>query len=161
CSDGERGRVLMMTPHTSALFEEFGAGTLQERDALLDRLRGIPHRTPIRRGRSLIGSSGLGAGLFQRRDHWTATELLGPIERRLAARAASVYIRARLQKNLHHSDVLVLRCDREHQRRHPLNILCIHVCARVYQSADEFRRSSGSGPDERSLLAYAHVQGGA
>jgi len=113
-SDGERGRVLMMTPHTSALFEEFGAGTLQERDALLDRLRGIPRRTPVRRGRSLIRYAFPRAGPFERGDHRTAAEFLGPIERRLAAHAARVDVRARLQKNPHNNEILALRCDREH-----------------------------------------------
>src|SRR5262249_22561211 len=74
CSDGERGYVLMMTPHTSTLLEEFGAGTLQERDALLDRVRGIPRPAPVRRGRSLIGRPLRRAGLLQRRNHRTAAE---------------------------------------------------------------------------------------
>src|SRR5438874_2348625 len=119
----------MMTPHTSTLLEELGAGTLQERDALLHSLRGIPRRTPVRRGRSLIRYAFPRAGPFERGDHRTAAEFLGPIERRLAAQAARVDVRARLQKTPYDSEILVVRCDREHQRRYPLNILCIHVCA--------------------------------
>src|SRR3954466_13464798 len=136
----------MMTPHTSTLLEEFSAGTLEKRDALLDRLRSVARRTPFRRRRSLRGYALPRAGLLQRRDDETVTELPGPVERGLAVAVARIHVGARLQKSLYNSDILILRCDGQQQRRHPSSIPGIHVCARVYQGLDQCRRSRGSRP---------------